>query len=167
MPCERDAAAPVKRLVRRCSSGGFNAVESGPPACVADRDNGRKGCWSRARVAPARLQQIAKAETGNEPSIRKVTRACYEVDRGLRTIARDAAAPARQRKRRGSIMGAELREPLMSIRPSKTLKPSFSADDRANKQSSECLRLEQRQRNEGGCSPPAMALMVPQRAWKK
>ena len=43
-------------------------------------------------------------------------------------------------------MGAELREPLMSIRPSKTLKPSFSADDRANKQSSEGLRLERRQR---------------------
>jgi hypothetical protein len=34
----------------------------------------------------------------------------------------------------------------MSIRPSETLKPSVSADDRANKQSSESLRLEQRQR---------------------
>jgi hypothetical protein len=34
-------------------------------------------------------------------------RACYGVDRGLRTIARDAAAPAIQRERRGSIMGLD------------------------------------------------------------
>lgn len=56
-------------------------------------------------VGPGRgqpwLQQIAKAETGNEPSTQG--RACYGVDRGLRTIARDAAARAMQRKRQDSI----------------------------------------------------------------
>jgi hypothetical protein len=42
----------------------------------------------------------------------------------------------------------------MSIRPSKALKPSFSADDRVNRQSSESSPFRAAPKNEGGCLQP-------------